>query len=173
MTSATYLATVNSINSALITAGITTLVFTHKTAFTVNAILYANLIDYLGYILESDTLKVNSIITAEFAKLGEWSDIKSPARVITPPSPPVDDHFVILNGYYISNTDLSPGAIKEKQLNINIETATKALSVTIQNKAKLAGYITVVSESSIFTNIEAPVGTRTITSTVTVVVKNT
>ena len=49
MTSATYLATVNSINSALLTAGITTLVFTHKVAFTVNSILYPNIIDYLGY----------------------------------------------------------------------------------------------------------------------------
>jgi len=173
MTSATYLATVNSINSALATAGITTLIFTHKTAFTVNAILYANLIDYLGYILESDSLKVNSIIATELAKLGAWSDVKSPARAVTPPTPPADDHFVTLNGYYISNTDLSPTAVKEKQFNTDIETATKELSKVIQNKAKPAGYITTVSESSVFTNVESPAGTRTIISTVTVVVKNT
>ena len=173
MTSATYLATVNSINSALTTAGITTLVFTHKTAFTVNAVVYANLIDYLGYVLESDSLKVNSIIATELAKLGAWSDVKSPFRATGVPVDPPTDHYIPLSGYYISNTDLSPGAVKEKQLNTDIETATKELSKTIQNRAKLAGYITTVSESSVFTNVEAPAGTRTIISTVTVVVKNT
>lgn len=170
MTTATYLATATAINTALATAGITTLTFSNVAAITINSVLYPNLLSYIGYHLESDALKVQSIITAELAKTGQWSVVKSPNRVVTPPSNPADDHYISMNGYYISNTDLPASAVADQQFKADVETATKLLSTTIQNKAKPGGFVNVTSETVTYTVVESPAGTKTINASVVLVV---
>jgi hypothetical protein len=170
MTTATYLATATAINTALSTAGITTLTFSNVTAITINAVLYPNLLSYIGYYLESDTLKVHSIIATELAKTGEWSSVKSPNRIVTPPSNPADDHYLTINGYHISNTDLSATTVADKQFKTDVEAATKLLSTTIQNKARPGGFVNITSETVAFTVVESPTGTKTINASVVLVV---
>lgn len=158
-----------SINTALSTANITTLSFSGVTGVTLNAQLYPNLLSYIGYYLESDTLKVHSIINAELAKAGEWSSIKSPNRAVTVPPNPTDDHYLTMNGYFINNSDLSPSQLADKTFKTDVETATKLLSTTIQNKAKASGFLNLSSESVNYTVVESPSGTQTINASVVLV----
>ena len=168
MTSDTYNATVAAINSALTTAGVTTLVFTYRSAITVSGTLYPNLIDYLGYVLDSQSLAVNAIITTELAKQGAWSNVASTARVVTTPVAPTNDHFVTLNGYYINNTDLPLSTVQLNQFTTEVETATKGLSTIIQNKAKSISYSVITESATAVITDTTPLGTKIVTSTVTV-----
>lgn len=159
------------LNSALATAGITTLTFVNVTATVISAKTYPNLIDYSGYILDSDSLKVNSIITGELAKFGPWTVIKSTARVVATPVDPSGDHYITLTGYYVNNTDLPQAEVQYAQFKLDVENIAKAVSNNIQGKARPIGY-SIVSESSVVNIVDdaspAPVGTKTVTTTVTV-----
>jgi hypothetical protein len=169
MITATYLATATAINTALSTAGITTVTFSRQST-TINAVLYDNLLSYIGYYLESDTLKLHSIIASELAKTGEWSTIKSPNRTVAPPVNPADDHYLTLNGYYISNTDLPASTVADNQFKTDVEAATKVLSTTIQSKARPGGFTSTTSEVVTFTVVESPTGTKTINASVALVI---
>ena len=168
MTSDIYVATVNAINSALLTASITTLTFTYRKDLVVSGAPYSDLIDYIGYVLDSQSLTVNAIIAAELAKQGAWSNVASTARPVTTPSAPLNDHFVTLNGYYINNIDLPLSTVQMNQFTTEVEAATKGLSTTIQNKAKSISYSVITESATAIITDTTPTGTKVVTSTVTV-----
>jgi hypothetical protein len=170
MTSNTYISTVSALNSALITAGISTLSFTYRADITIGSTLYPNAIDYIGYILDSSNLKVQSLIVQELGKVGEWTIVKSPGRVVTPPVPPSGDHFITLNGYYVSSTDLPAADVLDVKFRNSVEDLVKSLSIGIQNQSKQVGYTTVSQVSTATFSDPTITGDRTIVATATVVI---
>lgn len=171
MDSNTYKAVANAINSSLTTAGITTVAISHKSNLTLDK-TYANVLDCLGYVLNSDLLKFNKIMTLELSKYGEWGIIKSPIRTVTAPVAPVDDHYISYSTYYVSNSDLPQDEVDLAKFKADVEEATKTLAGTIKNKSKIIGYKTVsdVATSSIESNAPSS-GKKTITSTVTIIIE--
>lgn len=171
MDSNTYTATANSINSALKTAGIETLTFTKVSNLVLDK-TYPNALDCLGYILDSDLLKVNKIITAELNKYGNWSVLKSTSRAVTTPAAPTGDHYIVYSTYYINSADLPADEVAFVNFKTDVETATKSLSSTIQNKAKSISWKTASESSTVVIQDDVPsAGKKTVTSTVTIVLE--
>jgi len=156
-----------SINSALTTAGITTLLVAHAQNQTINAVVHNNLIDYIGYVLNSDLMKVNNIIETELARYGKFATLKSPARPVTVPSNPVDDHYVTLNGYYIENSDIDTDKVLFDDFKGKIESDVRYCSSVVQSRAKTIQWNT-SDETSTITITDVSPTAKTISVAITI-----
>lgn len=169
MVTATYIAVVQGLNAALATAGVTTFSFTHATNTVIGSKTYPNLISYLGYYLDSDSFKINSIVATELAKNGAWTVVKSPARPVPGiPADPAGDHYTSANGYHLSNTDLPVNDALDTNLKQSAETSTKSHSAALQGAATSAKYTIIDQVATVVMSAPDIAGNRTITSTVTI-----
>lgn len=159
-----------AINKSLVTANITTLTFTAKVDEVVNTVTYSNILDFEGYHLQSSADSVEKILDEAFAKIGAFSVVKSPSRLVSPPADPADDHYQVTYGFYLDNKDLPPGEAEENKLNADVQKIAQSNSSSIKSTTRALKYTT-KSDSSIF-NITDPdgIGDRTITINTTVVI---
>ena len=124
MDNATYSSIVKDINDAVKLVGVTTLTFTVETNKTIGSTTYSNLISYSGYYLESLSQKLIPAISVILDKYGKFSSIKRPYVSISTPANPSGDHYTIIYGYYVAESDLDPNLVKEENLKKDISTTS-------------------------------------------------